>query len=514
MKKLFIFAFTAFLLLTACQATPDAPIVVQKDMEQMLEKAQKTPISTETMPDDGERYPLLSRLGAPERYTADITPVGERLTMDIDAVVRVPEAEAMPIAQVRPIQFTQEVVSAFFDRFRGGVTLYDTTPSGFNKAWLEKNILRCMSRVKESTGKEREKAQKMLDFLEAELAAIPDDPAKMISDGTLREMIISTNKPDIGRYMGVSAVEKPFAASDESYGRSFSVRNDPLRMAYDDESVDWGEEIGASLSYNRGSRVNDGGAKEIYTLLLDESVVPEQAKDSLTITPSEARALVESTISALPVSLKTDSVFLLEQHYYLTETVNGETQTIYDVLSDEPPRCIYIVTLGQSVGGIPCRNVLEANANNFKTETSLTPSWFYERIKCVVSDEGIESFSWRAPMEITEIITENANLLPFSEIASIAMRMLPVIYGGYVHGDDDLLRATLNIDRIQLELQRVTEENAIEYGLVIPVWNFYGEYVSEYEWATFSSKPPYDLPGALLTINAVDGSVIDPQKGY
>ena len=26
--------------LTACQATPDAPIVVQKDMEQMLEKAQ------------------------------------------------------------------------------------------------------------------------------------------------------------------------------------------------------------------------------------------------------------------------------------------------------------------------------------------------------------------------------------------------------------------------------------------------------------------------------------------
>ncbi len=89
-----------------------------------------------------------------------------------------------------------------------------------------------------------------------------------------------------------------------------------------------------------------------------------------------------------------------------------------------------------------------------------------------------------------------------------------VVQKDYVHGDDDLLRATLSIDRIQLELQRVTEENAIEYGLVIPVWNFYGEYISEYEWATFSSKPPYDLPGALLTINAVDGSVIDPQKGY
>ena len=89
MKRTFVIALAILFLLTACQATPDAPIVVQKDMEQMIEKAQKTPISTETMPDDGERYPLLSRLGAPERYTAYITPVGERLTMDIDAVVRI-----------------------------------------------------------------------------------------------------------------------------------------------------------------------------------------------------------------------------------------------------------------------------------------------------------------------------------------------------------------------------------------------------------------------------------------
>ena len=94
MKRTFVIALAILFLLTACQAPPDAPIVVQKDMEQMIEKAQKTPINTETMPDDSERYPLLSRLGAPERYTANITPVGERPTMNIDAVVRVPEAES------------------------------------------------------------------------------------------------------------------------------------------------------------------------------------------------------------------------------------------------------------------------------------------------------------------------------------------------------------------------------------------------------------------------------------
>ena len=42
MKRTFVIALAILFLLTACQATPDAPIVVQKDMEQMLEKAQGT----------------------------------------------------------------------------------------------------------------------------------------------------------------------------------------------------------------------------------------------------------------------------------------------------------------------------------------------------------------------------------------------------------------------------------------------------------------------------------------
>ncbi|MEG1811173.1 MAG: DUF6034 family protein [Clostridia bacterium] len=499
--------------LTACQKTPEVDIVIQKDMEQMLELAQETP-DVSSVPQNAApqaESPLIARLHVPERYSPEITSANERLTITVDAAVRVPNAIAMPIARVRPIQFSQEVVSAFFERFCGDIILYDTTPSGFTKYQLEENILMYANRVNERTGSEREAAKKKLDFLETELAGIPADTADMVSDGTLREMIISTSKPDVGRYMGVSAVEKPFGALRESKGVAFSARNDPGRMDYDDESVDWGKEIGASLSYGTNRNYGEDNGEESYKFLLDETAVPENARGSLALTPAEARAMVEEAMTGLPVELMTDGVYLMEKRFFKQEVIDGET-CIYDEFSDEPPRFAYVVTLGQPVGSVPCRNVMEAEANNFKTETSLTPSWFYERIRCIVTDDGIESFYWRSPMDIMEIVTPDANLLPFSEIAAIAERMLPVIYGGQIY--DEIVSVTAKIDRVQLELQRVTEENAIEYGLVIPVWNFYGECLSVYDGGTDSSRRRYELPDSLLTVNAIDGSIIDVERGY
>ena len=43
MKRTFVIALAILFLLTACQPTPDAPIVVQKDMEQMIERADSAP---------------------------------------------------------------------------------------------------------------------------------------------------------------------------------------------------------------------------------------------------------------------------------------------------------------------------------------------------------------------------------------------------------------------------------------------------------------------------------------
>ena len=72
MKRTIVIAFAILFLLTACQATPDAPIVVQKDMEQMIEKAQGTENISEkstqprTETSEHEANIFITNLGIPQ----------------------------------------------------------------------------------------------------------------------------------------------------------------------------------------------------------------------------------------------------------------------------------------------------------------------------------------------------------------------------------------------------------------------------------------------------------------
>lgn len=57
---------------------------------------------------------------------------------------------------------------------------------------------------------------------------------------------------------------------------------------------------------------------------------------------------------------------------------------------------------------------------------------------------------------------------------------------------------------------RVFEQGSAENGLLIPVWNFYGT-----RQRTFTDgETDETIPGIMLSINAVDGSIIDRALGY
>ena len=81
-------------MLAACQPTPEKQVVIQKDMEQMIEKAQKTPGITQEAAQGG----LRERLGAPQRYTADIVDKSGKFYFKADVELTIPEVDAMPMA--------------------------------------------------------------------------------------------------------------------------------------------------------------------------------------------------------------------------------------------------------------------------------------------------------------------------------------------------------------------------------------------------------------------------------
>ena len=110
MRKLCILILSILFLCTGCQKTPEAPIVVGKDQQQMIEKAQEVVSYATDTPTAGVDW--AARLGAPKRYEAKLTSAGGHLVVDVDATVSLPEVE-LPVVRVSPYLFTDEDVRLY-----------------------------------------------------------------------------------------------------------------------------------------------------------------------------------------------------------------------------------------------------------------------------------------------------------------------------------------------------------------------------------------------------------------
>ena len=109
MRKYCIIILIFLLICTGCQRTPEEPIVVSKDQQQMIEKAQGETVYAADAPAGVD---WAARLGAPKKYEAKLTSAGGHLVVDVDATVSLPEVE-LPVVRVSPYLFTDEDVHRY-----------------------------------------------------------------------------------------------------------------------------------------------------------------------------------------------------------------------------------------------------------------------------------------------------------------------------------------------------------------------------------------------------------------
>ena len=115
MKRICIIILSILLICIGCQQTPKSSLVVGKDQQQMIEKAQGD-VSYPTDAPAGVDW--AGRLGAPARYAAKLTSAGGHLTVDVDAPVALPEAE-LPVARVVPYVFSDEDILRYVHALLG-----------------------------------------------------------------------------------------------------------------------------------------------------------------------------------------------------------------------------------------------------------------------------------------------------------------------------------------------------------------------------------------------------------
>jgi len=142
----------------------------------------------------------------------------------------------------------------------------------------------------------------------------------------------------------------------------------------------------------------------------------------------------------------------------------------------------------------------------------VAPYWAYERVRLWISKDGIIYFDWLSPYQVMGTEVENATLMPFENIEDIFYKMMKTVYAPSAKEENSM---TIHVSDIGLKLHRIKQENSDTEGLLVPVWCFYGarqvDEAIENEGMAADWERGY-MP--LLIVNAVDGSIIDLEKGY
>ena len=194
----------------------------------------------------------------------------------------------------------------------------------------------------------------------------------------------------------------------------------------------------------------------------------------------------------------------------------------------------YELEYTRTVNGVPVALLYNAIAN----DTGEYETWEYERLWLTVDASGLMMMRWNGAMEITKTVSEQPALLPFALVMDCFRTMVLVKNSHYESeaqsvrtldqdgsvavgvpgngfGEADVIArvssVTLHITKIALSYVRV--QSGSDYYLV-PAWNFTGNIDVLDENGNPFYEDDQSLERPLLTINAIDGSVIDVAQGY
>ena len=509
---------------TACQPTPEEEIVVGKDQDEMLEAAAQT--------DTEQGLKIAEQVDAPETYTTSITAAEGKLTVTADAAsVILPNVDAIPTLRVKAADFSQETVDALIDVLFKKQTIYEVEYGEETKDEIMQQILH-IKQLKETEEYSSEGDQEQLDAdikrLEALYEKAPETSEDIITEsaGQLKqeERVNRDTGEHISYYMALRVTTN---YEDYTQAASFSVQNNSLDMQetyYYDDSGCYPLRRNAMLMYSdMGDAANFGQNPPIPVdedTVIDDPAVLEKLKT----TPAEAKALVEAMLEEAGLDMTVCAMYLMDD-----ENLGG-----YDGIISDAEHYAYKLYLCRKVNGIPVayirgssmagdseEDIAEAIENGDMTAEEIesksfgfSGEWTYETIDVMVDDTGIMSLDWWSPLEVTDILVEDTTLKPFDDIMEKFEQQIQIEYAA--KASEYFNNITVNVERVSLEYQRIAEQDSIENGLLVPVWNFYGtclatsDNVEEHD--ILSGDGVYNWP--IMTINAIDGSIIDIVQGY
>lgn len=488
---------TLLFSLEACQPTPETEYVVKKDAERLIEQS-----SDAVMPE--QKLLLSEQYEIPDSYQTSLSHLDGNLSIQIDADVQVPKVTSIPVVRVRATEFTQEQVSRIFDTLCGNTEMWNVrTGTQYTKSELEEIMLN-LERMAVSAGAQSEAEQisaSIVRFKELYQSA-PETIADTRCFGELSESIhVDMNTGEI---------------LSRSYGVNAESRTNPITtflvtsMINEVDAPSLSRQVSALASnYVRVAYRNNRTAllldSQSELCLNQKTQLPETIRQRLSLSPDEAI----QKVNGLLVDCGMDRDFAVSSIYLMSDKPHDSLEHVDTSAAAFGYRVICV----RQIAGIECISI-----NNAAKPDDAAPAWYYEYVEICLDDEGVFSFQWVSPLQITDMASDSSVMLPFSEIMEVFENMIFIKYAPSVNDANYELGGYTSreflIDRITLSLQRIIEPDATYQGLLIPVWNFYGAETSGYKTGDTEQTWNSRTAASFISINAIDGSIINIDKGY
>lgn len=410
--------------LAGCGETPDTAIVKRKETASIEYREVKN-VSAEGGTDEGEQEnPLRSRLGAPQRYTAEFGSENGRLKIHCDAEVEIPSVEQVSTYRVSQSDMTPEQMETFARVFSDG-EIYD--------------------------GESYPAQKRAPDF------------GSMFAN--LEEQLQS------------AAVERADGRKYDLFYKSTDSVPNMMELQMDAAGRD-------AISWNPRTSLS--------------ALTEEEALSLAGITQEEARQLAKEKVAELGIPGMEEAMVQLGIHV--------------DLLGDEytVDNAGWLINFTRTIDGIPVTYTSE-QGGAYEDMESEYETWGYEWLQVAVNRDGIQMAQCYDVYDIGEKTTENVQLISFDEVSQIFRQMMLM-----QNADMNDETREYQIDRITFGYTRIYDP-AVDSrsGVLVPAWDFFGSYRVKAEHEGESAEYIRDSADmSHLTINAIDGSVIDRSLGY
>lgn len=422
---------------------------------------------------------------APAHWTETVE--DEKLTIEIDADITLPETTKFPVARVEPLKFTQEYVDELVEYFAPNSTLYEY-PQPMIKADYERWIEEARKGdYIDGAYVVTEDSKEHVAELREQQAKAPVGVSNVYVDTTLTYPIVDPNEPrDIegGKNFLTVAVER-------------SGQEDPIICVanfvegYNDKVLFYYSE----RSYIPESRIihvieNEYPDVPYYTQTIEAYSRLKEIVDSMTLMQEDAQPHSEKVLSDLGI----DYMHL----------VNVEKAAAYKYLNEEtdisdPDVGGYLFEYMRDFGGMVGYERNDSYGQKFWQEPPAYVAPFeQETVKILVTEKGVQYFSWSGGARVTEEISDSVKLLPFGQIQQALINQIR-----------NMTRNTVRVKVVSAELSLgYIDTEDPQQALMVPVWVFntvdinklYNQQTLDYKWIEGSVDHVY--------INAIDGGII------